>query len=711
MIDQRFRRVLAMVFAIGALVLVPSSLLVLYLSRSVLNGEAFATRLSNSLGDDRVAEFAAERITDIVIEQRRDLTALRPIIITVTRNLVSSAPFRAMVKPAARKAHDAVLSETSEQVLLAVPDAAVLLKGALGTLSPNAAARIPQKLNAIVSASNHPVAQGILGGMHLLRDIRRYARGGLVAAILLLAAWIAVAPDRRHALLSAGAGLAAAGFFLAMIVPLGRLFATEAFSNPVVRGAVTGVWVAFLGGLRPIAALVGGIGLVLLAAATSTLQEIEMNRVGLEAWHAVARPQATAKAEALRVTGMSLAAILIVLFPLAALQAAVMATGVVLLGLGLQGLFRLTLPKLPVALAQGGELRVGPVLVRAFAIAAGIILVLGASGLLLRRGTARAEVAATTGLCNGAAELCDRRIDQITFAGAHNAMGSADNPRWLFPNQDKGVPALLEQGVRAFMLDVHYGRPIAGKGVKTDFEAEHSSADKYVEVLGREGFDAGMRIRDRMTGPAGNLGLYLCHGFCELGAMPFDSALQNIGAFMAENPNEVIILDLEDYVDPDSVAKSFEETGVLDMVYQGPLGPKLPTLGEIIASGGRILVFGENNVGKVPWYHLAYSLMQETPYTFHKPEDFNCRPNRGAATNPLLLINHWIESTPAPKPSNAEIVNSLDFLLHRARQCARERGHVANVIAVDFAGTGDIVEAARVLNGLEPRPTQTPSSR
>ena len=694
------RPFLGRVCAVIAFILLPTSLLVMYLSRAVLNGDVFADRLSNSLGDERVAEYAAQRITDIVIQERRDLTALRPIIITVTRNLVGSAPFRAMLKPAARKAHDAILSKTSEQVLLAVPDAAVLLKGALSSLSPNAAARVPQRLNAIISSSDHPVAQGVLRGMHALQDVRRYARGGLIAAVLLLAGWLALAVDRRHALLSAGAGLAASGFFLAMIIPLGRLLAVEAFSNTLVRGAVTGVWVAFLGGLRPVAALVGGIGLVLLAAATSTLQEIETNRLGLAAWHAVALPHPTTRAEALRVTGIVLAALLIVLFPMEAVRAAALTAGVVLLGLGLQGFFRLTLPKLP-ALLQGGELRVIPVLARAFAVAAGVLVVFGASGLLLHRGPARAEAAAT-GLCNGAAELCDRPIDKITFAGAHNAMGAADNPRWFFPNQDKGVPALLQEGVRAFMLDVHYGRPV-GDGVKTDFEAEHSSANKYVAVLGEEGFKAGMRIRDRMTGPAGALGLYMCHGFCELGASPFDSTLENIASWMALNPNDVVILDLEDYVDPDSVASAFEKSGLIDLVYKGPVGPKLPTLRDIISSGGRVLVFGENNVGNVPWYHLSYSLMQETPYTFHKPEDFSCRPNRGKATNPMFLINHWIETTPAPKPSNAAIVNSLDALLKRARQCARERGKMANFIAVDFAGTGDIVEAARILNGLEPK--------
>ncbi|HWO15033.1 MAG TPA: lipase maturation factor family protein, partial [Polyangiaceae bacterium] len=37
-------------------------------------------------------------------------------------------------------------------------------------------------------------------------------------------------------------------------------------------------------------------------------------------------------------------------------------------------------------------------------------------------------------------------------------------------------------------------------------------------------------------------------------------------------------------------------------------------------------------------------------------------------------MNHWIETTPAPKPSNAAIVNAYDFLLKRARLVRRVRG-------------------------------------
>jgi hypothetical protein len=125
----------------------------------------------------------------------------------------------------------------------------------------------------------------------------------------------------------------------------------------------------------------------------------------------------------------------------------------------------------------------------------------------------------------------------------------------------------------------------------------------------------------------------------------------------------------------------------------------------MVASGGRVVILGETDVGNVPWYHMAWGgLMAETPYTFHTPEEFSCRANRGAPRGPLFLINHWIETTPTPKPSNAEIVNQRDVIVKRVRQCERERRMKANILAVDFAGIGDVVGAARELNGLSEMP-------
>ena len=65
-------------------------------------------------------------------------------------------------------------------------------------------------------------------------------------------------------------------------------------------------------------------------------------------------------------------------------------------------------------------------------------------------------------------------------------------------------------------------------------------------------------------------------------------------------------------------------------------------------------------------------------------------------------MNHWIESTPMPKPSNAEVVNAYDFLLRRARRCQAERGKLPNLVAVDFYATGDLIRVTRTLNGIGP---------
>src|SRR3954451_9798198 len=54
--------------------------------------------------------------------------------------------------------------------------------------------------------------------------------------------------------------------------------------------------------------------------------------------------------------------------------------------------------------------------------------------------------------CNGLAALCDRRIDQVTFAGTHNSM-AAGKEGWYAPDQQDGIPAQLRSGIRALLID------------------------------------------------------------------------------------------------------------------------------------------------------------------------------------------------------------------------------------------------------------------
>ena len=80
----------------------------------------------------------------------------------------------------------------------------------------------------------------------------------------------------------------------------------------------------------------------------------------------------------------------------------------------------------------------------------------------------------------------------------------------------------------------------------------------------------------------------------------------------------------------------------------------------------------------------------------------SCKPNRGSSSNPLFLLNNWIDTSPAPKPSNAEQVNAYRALLDRARKCERRRGQIPNLVAVDFYGVGDLMRVVDQLNGVSP---------
>ena len=48
-------------------------------------------------------------------------------------------------------------------------------------------------------------------------------------------------------------------------------------------------------------------------------------------------------------------------------------------------------------------------------------------------------------------------IDQVAFAGAHNAMSNVSIPDWLFPHHEAGIEDQLVDGVRAFLIDVYVG--------------------------------------------------------------------------------------------------------------------------------------------------------------------------------------------------------------------------------------------------------------
>ena len=196
---------------------------------------------------------------------------------------------------------------------------------------------------------------------------------------------------------------------------------------------------------------------------------------------------------------------------------------------------------------------------------------------------------------------------------------------------------------------------------------------------------------------SGERGVYLCHNYCELGAVKMVDEMQSVRRFLESNPGEVVMIVVQDAVSSADVAAVFRAAGLLDHVVTLTPDEPLPRLGTLIDNDTRLVVFAERgDADAPPWYPHAYDWFQETKYTFDSIASFDCSANRGTEDNPLFLINHWVGRSP-PDPALARKVNAIDVLDARVQQCLAERGLTPNVIAADFATTGDVVATAQNL--------------
>jgi len=701
---------------VGGAILLAAGMVHLYADRVIFDAPSFAARAALSLGDPRVASYAAERIADEAVAQRRDLVAFRPLIVSSARAIVSSEAFRAGFRHAAQGAHAALFSQGVEKVALAVPDLGVLIRSALEH-DPAIAERIPKRLRAGVSFQ--PTGRYARALMSVVKLGHRFRRNALLAiggGVLLLFLGIALPRDRRQALLLGGAALATVALVLFFLPPLARTAITLSMRRPELRPVAAGVFDAFAGGLRTWALLLAGMGVVLASAASSFASHVEIEELATRTWRRLQQPARSFGGELLRAALLIGFGLLAALRPAVTLQTLMVVAGALVAFEGLRELFMLVPPRVQKVARQAeaavGEARdkledwQGARTLGRYALVGAITLALIGTGVaFMGSREALPPAPAYTDTCNGDRSLCGKSVDQVVFPGAHNSMSSAQLG-WMFPNQELASVSLLGYGIRSLLFDVHYGAPV-GNTVRTEIQDEAVSRAKFEQAVGKEAVDAAMRIRSHLQGqPTGPREPYLCHGFCELGATPLVPMLEGVRDFLVAHPGEVLVFVIEDYVTPADIEAAFHASGLDRFVYRGPVTAPWPTLGELVARDERVLVFGENDAHGVPWYHPAFETFQETPYKFAAPDEFSCRPNRGGTSAPLFQINHWIETLPAPKPSNAAIVNAHDFLLKRARQCQKERGLLPNILAVDFALTGDVVGVADELNGLGARPAQ-----
>jgi hypothetical protein len=689
---------------VGVAVLLAVLALVLsYLGRAVLRPGPFADRAVATLRDPAVRDDVAERLTEAVTRARGgDLVAARPVVRSLADAVLGGRAFAALFRRAVIEAHTAVVQRGDGSLLVRVADVGVLVQGALQRFAPAAARRIGAERAATLLTLRPGSAV-----LDLVRDAKRvYSAAWILAVLALLAAvgavWIS--PDRRRTVRQAAIGLLAAGLAIVVLLTLGRAIAEQA--APAGRGAAVGaVWGAFLDGLRVQALLLAVAGALCAGAAAGWLRSVESETsVAQESGRLRRVRTASRRSPAVALLFTACGAV-ILLEPAATVRVLVLAFGLFGLSMGVDGVLRAVVAGAgkPAAGAAARLRRVGrfaPVVLAVAALAGAVALIVEGSG--------EEAPAVTPQTCNGFVALCARPLNDVALAATHNSMASVTIPHWLFGQQDGTIKDQLGQGIHGLLIDTYYGFALHANA-RTDLKSLPKRA-VAVRELGAAAVDAALRIRSRIGRQgAGKREIYLCHGFCEIGAVSLDSALADLRSFLVSNPGEVVVvINQDEGVPAADIERAFRKAGLLDLVYRGPLGP-FPTLRSMIDSNQRLVVMAENDAGTVPWYRLAYEhALQETPFKFSNAAALtdaarlpaSCRPNRGPASAPLFLLNHWVDTTPAPRPSLASAVNARAALLARAETCQRIRRHLPNLVAVDFYRRGDVVGVVNSLNGV-----------
>jgi hypothetical protein len=682
-----------------------------YARRAVVDSGQFANRATVALSDDNVKTLVADKITDdVVLKNQQDLLAARPIIQSVASGIVGSRAFTSLFRSAVRDVHRALFDRDEHTVTLTIADVGTVLAAALEQVRPSLARKVQSTGNvAIVRRDVGDVSAKLV---NVTDAIRLLALLLAVISVALVAGAIAISPQRRHTVVELGVATAAAGIVVVVAYSIVRSIAVHHVEGAEDRAAAGAVWDAFLGDLRTLGWIVAGSGAVVAAAAASLIRPIDIGEPLRKVAGWVATEPRRPALRAARGLGLVALGLVVLIEHDAVVQLVLTAVGVYLIYEGVTAVLRLIYQ--PEAEEDRPRPRRRPVawLMRRQALvtaAIAAIVIVGVTAAFLGTG-GTTTAAPATGACNGHDQLCDRPLARVALPATHNSM-SVPLPGWYASEQERPIADQLRDGIRGLLIDTHYADRLANGRLRTDF-ASHEALVRQAEQDGvsPDAVDAAQRIRDRLGfAGKGTRGMYLCHTFCELGATSLHSVLDDVHAFLVDHPDEVLVVVNQDYVTPADFVKAANDAGLGGLIYGGPITDAEPTLRDMIDSNHRVVFLAENHAGGAPWYRLAYqSITEETPYTFSKVAQLtdadrlaaSCKANRGPDRAPLFLVNHWISTDPVPLPSNAAKVNAYDPLLARLHECQRIRGHLPNLVAVNFYRTGDVFKVVDALNAV-----------
>jgi hypothetical protein len=312
-------------------------------------------------------------------------------------------------------------------------------------------------------------------------------------------------------------------------------------------------------------------------------------------------------------------------------------------------------------------------------------LLVGAVAVATIVGIAVAPAGASALRCLGSGQMCSMRYDQVAYLTTHNGMATTA-ARFLGPLQDSDIISQLDEGARAIQIDTY----------------RWESPDEVTERLALSDFPPDLKAElprlINMVNPP-KPGLWLCHALCRAGATPLVPTLERLRTWLDANPGEIVSLIIQDEISPEQTEQAFAAAGLTRLIFTPSADPQAewPTLGQMVRSDRRLVVFAEQADGPAPWYRNFYRYGMETPFSASAPEDLSCEPLRGGVGKRLFLLNNFITISGGSR-LDAATVNARRFLLDRVRRCEAQRGHPVNFVAVDYATIGDALGAVDALN-------------
>ncbi|EIN06469.1 PLC-like phosphodiesterase [Punctularia strigosozonata HHB-11173 SS5] len=285
-------------------------------------------------------------------------------------------------------------------------------------------------------------------------------------------------------------------------------------------------------------------------------------------------------------------------------------------------------------------------------------------------------------VCNGRAEFCDRSYANITYLASHDSAFFSKDPLALARTQEIDIPSQLQFGARMLQAQAH-------------------------------------------TDPLDDDALHFCHTSCFLfdGGLVSDY-LKKVKTFMDANPNEVVTLLFTngDGLSMNKVWKpAFVEAGIDQIAFVPPTpGTPIkqsdwPTLGDMIASGKRVVVFmdagADDATDNVDFIMPEFQMIWEPPFSSTDPS-FPCKVDR--INGPLdtadhmYMINHnlnkevlGIDSILTSDPRDAATTNGVTSILADANGCTSfGAGRAPAFVLLDFITRGEALKAVDILNGF-----------